>query len=175
MKPNDIMERALAALDKLRTDPRVIHAEITGSMRRGKAEVGDLDLLIVTHDPTAFLGDELPEGTFKADARPWSRENVADVFVATPDTYGATLVFSTGPRLINRKLRERAAQRQLLYDFRSPAYGNFEDVFAQHGSFIGLYRLDGQLVPTPTEEAFFKLLDVPYVPPPHREWLAERL
>ncbi len=175
MRPHDILERALAALEKLRSDPRVIHAEITGSMRRGQAEVGDLDLLIVTRDPAAFLGDELPEGTFKADTRPWTRERVADVFVATPNTYGATLAFSTGPRLINRKLRVRAAQRQLLYDFRSPAYGNFEDVFPQRGSFVGIYRKDGTLVSTPTEEAFFKLLDVPYVPPPFREWLAERL
>lgn len=175
MKPGDIMERALTALERLRGDPRVIHAEITGSMRRGKPVVGDLDLLIVTRDPMAFLGDDLPEGTFKPNTRAWSRENVADIFVATPQTYGATLVFSTGPRLINRKLRPRAAARGLLYDFRSPAHGNFEDVFAEHGQFVGLYRLDGTLVPTPTEEAFFRLLDVPYVPPPHREWLAERL
>lgn len=176
LKTVDILERALAACDRLRADPRVLHAEITGSLRRGQAEVGDLDLLLVTRDPWSFERGELPAGEVrKRDAPPPDTARTADVFIATPETYGAVLAFSTGPRLINRRLRERAAQRGFLYDFRSAAHGDFPEIRAERGPFIALYGPDGQVVPTPTEEAFFKLLGVPCVPPPFRAWLAEKL
>lgn len=176
MKTVDILERALAACDRLRADPRVLHAEITGSVRRGLAEVGDLDLLLVTRDPWSFERGELPAGEVRRrEAPPPDTARTADVFIATPETYGAVLAFSTGPRLINRRLRDRAAQRGFLYDFRSAAHGDFPEVRAERGPFIALYGPDGQIVPTLTEEAFFKLLGVPCVPPPFRAWLAERL
>lgn len=176
MNTLDILERALAARDKLLADPRVLHAEITGSVRRGQPQVGDLDLLIVTHDPWSFERGELPVGTVRAgEQRGRDAQGKADVFIATPEMYGAALAFSTGPRVLNRRLRQLAFERGFLFDFRSSAFGDCPEVESTHGPFIGLYRLDGRLVPTPTEEAFFKQVGVTYVPPPYRDWLAERL
>ncbi len=163
MNPYELLDRAISAVAKLEADPRILRAEIVGSVRRGKHEVGDLDLLIVTNQPWSFY--EGPQGG------PRDRTRVAHVFVATPDTYGATLLFATGPRQLNQKFRARAAARNLVYDFRDRA----DQLSAKFSPFIGLYQPDGQLVPTPTEEGFFKMFDVPYVPPSYREWLAERI
>jgi DNA polymerase/3'-5' exonuclease PolX len=163
MNPFDILPRAIAAIEKLEADPRVLRAEIVGSVRRGKTDVGDLDLLIVTNEPWSFFHGPL---TGSRD-----RLRMAHVFVATPDTHGATMLFATGPRLLNQKFRARAAERGLVYDFRDRA----DQISAKFSPFIGLYRPDGQLVPTPTEEGFFKMFDIPYVPPAYREWLAERI
>lgn len=172
MRSHEVLERALATLEKLRGDPRIIHAEITGSLRRGRLDINDLDLLVVIRSapaggdaPAAFEGDKLPDGVAaRQHGDPIDHNNRADLFIATPDTYGATLVWSTGPRELNRKLCERAAACGLSFDHSD-----------ERAPFIGLYQPDGELVPTPTEEAFFKLLDVPCVPPSWREWLSERL
>lgn len=167
MKTIDILQRALAARDRLMADERILHAEITGSVRRGLPEVGDLDLLIVTEDPWAFHAKPRP--------RPRHPDREADVFVATPETYGAVLAFSTGPRELNRMLRERAHDKGYLFDFASEGGEGTPVIEAKHGPFIGLYALDGTFVPTPTEEQFFRLVGVPHVPPPFREWLATQL
>ncbi|QKK08482.1 MAG: hypothetical protein HND58_10040 [Planctomycetota bacterium] len=164
MKTIDILQRALVARDRLMADDRIFHAEITGSVRRGLPEVGDLDLLIVTNDPWAFQC---------TPARPRKPDCEADLFVATPETYGAVLAFSTGPRELNRHLREKAREKGYLFDFASD--GTPVVVEAKHGPFIGLYALDGAPVSTPTEEQFFRLVGVPHVPPPFREWLATQL
>lgn len=170
MKTLDILQRALAARDRLMADERVLHAEITGSVRRGLAEVGDLDLLIVTSDPWAFHAE-------RGD-RPRDPEREADLFIATPETYGAVLAFSTGPRELNRALRERASAKGFVFDFASDGRDGMPDVQAKHGPFVGLYTLDGTtptLVPTPTEEQFFRLIGVPHVPAPFRQWLEGQL
>ncbi|MCL4743568.1 MAG: hypothetical protein KJZ54_15335, partial [Phycisphaerales bacterium] len=60
-------------------------------------------------------------------------------------------------------------------DFASEGKDGAPDIKAEHGPFIGLYSLDGKPVPTPTEEQFFRLVGVPHVPPPYREWLATQL
>jgi DNA polymerase/3'-5' exonuclease PolX len=166
MKTIDILQRALAARDRLMADERILHAEITGSVRRGLLEVGDLDLLIVTEDPWAFHPSETPR-------RP---QREAHLFVATPETYGAVLAFSTGPRKLNRILREKAHEKGYLFDFASDGSDGTPVIEAEHGPFIGLYALDATTptptpTPTRTEEQFFRLVGVPHVPPPFREWL----
>ncbi|MCL4743253.1 MAG: hypothetical protein KJZ54_13745 [Phycisphaerales bacterium] len=167
MKTIDILERALAARDRLMADERILHAEITGSVRRGLPEVADLDLLIVTNDPWVFHSNP--------GARPRHPKREADLFVATPLTYGAVLAFSTGPHELNRVLRDKAREKGYLFDFASEGKDGAPDIKAEHGPFIGLYSLDGKPVPTPTEEQFFLLVGVPHVPPPFREWLATQL
>lgn len=162
MKTIEILQRALAARDRLMADDRILHAEITGSVRRGLLEVGDLDLLIVTEDPWAFHPSETPR-------RP---QREAHLFVATPETYGAALAFSTGPRELNRILRDRARERGYLFDFTSEGGDGTPAIQAEHGPFVGLHTLDGTPVPTTTEEQFFRLVGVPHMPPPFREWLA---
>jgi len=162
MKTLDILHRALAACDRLMADERVLHAQITGSVRRGALEVADLDLLIVTNDPWSF-----PVGSLD---RPPHPDREAHLFIATPETYGVVLAFSTGPQELNRVLRDKARQKGYLFDFAT------EGQEAKYGSLVGFYGLDGSPtppIPTPTEEQFFRLVGVPHVPPPFREWLAQ--
>ena len=145
MNPYDILDRAVDAVANLEADPRVLRAEIVGSVRRGKTDVGDLDLLIVTNEPWSFYNGPL------AGSR--DRSRIAHVFVATPETYGATLLFATGPRRLNQKFRALAARRDLIYDFRDHS----DQLSAQFSPFIALYRGDGQLVPTPNRIEVIKL------------------
>lgn len=167
MKTIDILHRALAARDRLMADERILHAEITGSVRRGLPEVNDLDLLIVTNDPWAFQAEP--------GERPRDPEREADLFVATPETYGAVLAYSTGPHALNRLLREKAREKGYLFDFASDGSDDAPAIEFEHGPFIGLHALDGTPVPTPTEERFFRLIGVPHMPPVFREWLATQL
>lgn len=155
MRTTDIIARALAACRRLMTDERIIHAEITGSVRRGVLEVNDLDLLIVTRDPADFP---------QPPARPRRPECEAHVYVATPDTYGAILAFSTGPRELNAALRRRA-----------DATGYVFGCDGKTGACTGLLTRGGAIVPTRTEEEFFRLIGVPHVPPSFRSWLASNI
>jgi DNA polymerase (family 10) len=161
MRTIDLLPRAKLAQQKLVSDPRVLRTEIAGSIRRGRDDVGDLDLVIATPDPWDF---------YRAPQRASQRDKTtyADVFVASPVQFGATLVFATGPRLLNFRLREIAQSKGLIFDYRS----QWSNVFPQFGPFIGLYLPDGTPIPAPDEETFFSLLAVPFVPPTEREALA---
>ncbi len=174
MNPCDIMERALVLMDKLRTDPRVLQVDIVGSIRRGLAEVGDLDILITTHDPWSFERGELPPGAFHRAQWPSPSLLMADLFFCTPETYGAALACATGPLALNIRLHELAAKKNLWLDFRSSGKGGLPMIMPKYSPFVGLYGPDGRVITTPTEEVFFKLIGEPCVPAPYREWLAGR-
>lgn len=74
-----------------------------------------------------------------------------DLFVTTPETAGAALIWHTGPRGHLAGLADRAAP--LGYTF-------------ERGHLLGA---DGSLQLTPDEATFYQLLGLPYVPPELRE------
>ncbi|MFA9478290.1 DNA polymerase/3'-5' exonuclease PolX [Phycisphaerales bacterium AB-hyl4] len=137
-----------------------------GSLRRGRETVGDLDLLAIA-DPkqgetisNAFVKLEVVEevilkGATKTSVRARTgagRHIQVDLRVIEPEAAGAALLYFTGSKDHNVRLRERAIARKLKL------------------SEYGLYKEDSETrVAGKTEEAVYKALDLAYIPPELRE------
>lgn len=144
--------------------------EVAGSYRRRRETVGDVDLLAVASEAaavmTAFL--EYPR-IERVDMSGSTRSSVAlasglevDLRVVPPESHGAALVYFTGSKAHNIKLRQRALER----DLHLSEYGLFrrhEDDQEREG------RFEGERVEAPSEEDIYEALDLPWVPPVLRE------
>jgi DNA polymerase (family X) len=135
-----------------------------GSIRRFAAEIGDVALLGVA-DPgkahefinafsylvpvTAVLDRSNAHITVST-----ARGSVV-LYVTTPENRGAALAWHTGSSRHTTQLQERAVQRGLKFDDAT------------------VTRAGGATVPTPTEEVFYALLDLPVIPPELREGTGE--
>lgn len=129
---------------------------VAGSYRRGKATLGDLDI-VSCEDPgelnprLRLVADEVIEAGERRASIRYRGERV-DFRYTTPDTLGPMLLYLTGSKPFNIKLRDRA----LLEGLRINEYG-----------IAGRGRTD--LRTFPTEAAMFEALDLPYIPPELRE------
>lgn len=154
--------------------------EIAGSIRRRKATVKDVELLVipraasrdlfgaVTGDSaTAYLAEAVKDAhgpwalrLSKAGYRTFGLENKlltyegfpVDVFTSTPELWGMRLVVRTGPMEFN--VRMMARFRQL--GMRGHAYAGAVD------------DAEGNPIPCPTEENVFRLLRWNWIPPEER-------
>jgi DNA polymerase (family 10) len=149
----------------LRQLPEAHKVALTGSARRGKATVGDLDVLVGAEEPgpisAKFLA--LPEaaevlwaGEGRTSIRLESRQQV-DLRIIPPESFGAGLHYFTGSQLHNIAVRERGQRRQLK--------------ISEHGVFR---RDDESLIVTcEREEEVFAAVGLPYIAPELRENLGE--
>jgi DNA polymerase (family 10) len=137
--------------------------EAAGSLRRGKATIGDIDLLATSADPVAVIAffAQLPivqeiigQGPHKSSVRLRNGLRV-DLMVLPPEHYGALLHHFTGSREHNIQLRDRALARGLKLN----EYG-FE-------------RADGSRILCADEIDVFRTLDLPWIPPEIREGSGE--
>lgn len=143
--------------------PGVEKLEFAGSLRRGKETIGDVDLLAAA-DPAAAAGifdafvaqDGVSEVLLRGDTKCSVRIEAGssplqvDLRVVAPDSFGAALMYFTGSKEHNVKLRERAiAQGMSLNEY-------------------ALTR-DGERVAGTTEEDVFEALGLAWVPPELRE------
>ena len=120
-------------VDALRQVPGVRRAEYAGSLRRGRETIGDLDFLVATDDPEAvrerFTGDAavtqvLARGETKSSVR-LALMNVAiqaDLRLVPESSYGAALMYFTGSKEHNVRMREIAIKQGK----RLNEYGLFE-------------------------------------------------
>jgi DNA polymerase (family X) len=131
---------------------------VAGSFRRGRETVGDLDLLVTSHDATrAFdVFSALPEvkevrlrGGTKETAILTSGLQV-DVRVVEPASFGAALVYFTGSKDHNVLLRTRAKDAGLRVN--------------EYGVLRGEERIAGA-----TEEDVYRSLGLAWIPPELRE------
>jgi DNA polymerase (family 10) len=137
--------------------------EVGGSLRRGKATIGDMDLLATSADPAAVVTffTQLPivqtvvtHGANKSTVRLRNGVQV-DLMVQPPEHFGALLHHFTGSREHNIQMRDRAIKRHLKL------------------SEYGFERPDGSLIRCPEEIDVFRTLDLPYIPPEIREGFGE--
>lgn len=137
--------------------------EIAGSLRRGKATIGDMDLLATSPDPAAvvtfftrmpIVETVVTHGANKSTVRLRNGLQV-DLMVQPPEHFGALLHHFTGSREHNIQMRDRALKRQLKL------------------SEYGFERPDGSLILCPEETDVFRTLDLPYIPPEIREGFGE--
>ncbi len=117
-------------LDWLRQAPGLERLEVAGSYRRRRETVGDIDLLAIAKNPAAvmkhFLGHAWIEkvamsGDTRATVILGSGLQV-DLRAVAPESYGAALVYFTGSKEHNVKLRRRGVERGL----RISEYGVFK-------------------------------------------------
>ncbi|MEO1235151.1 MAG: DNA polymerase/3'-5' exonuclease PolX [Planctomycetota bacterium] len=155
---------ATVFVEDLRGVPGVERIEYAGSLRRGKETIGDIDVLVACNDDKKKAGifdtfvehpavDEvILRGETKASVHTHRDAGgmQADLRIVAPESFGAALMYFTGSKEHNVKMRERAIDRGLSLNEYS------------------LSR-DGEPVAGETEEEVFAALDLAWVPPELRE------
>ncbi len=144
-------------LQKLR---EVDQLSVAGSIRRRRETVGDMDVLVTSSRPDVVMGafTALPDvasvierGQTKASVR--HREGIqVDLRVVAPESFGAALVYFTGSKQHNIRIREMAQRKGL----KISEYGVFAEA-------------TGRRVAGRTEEDVYGAIGLPWIPPELRE------
>jgi DNA polymerase (family 10) len=136
--------------------------EFTGSYRRGKETVGDLDILITADDPNpamdclgkyAPVAQVLARGETKMSVRTGNGLQI-DLRVVPPESFGAALQYFTGSKEHNVILRGMAKDQGLKINE------------------WGVFRVQGDKetrIAGATEQEVYGTLDLPVFPPELRE------
>lgn len=147
-----LIKQRISALDV------VEQVEIAGSIRRRKETVGDIDVLTVAHHPDEVMDfftqmdlvDEvIVRGHSKSTVRLFNGMD-ADIRVFKKGEFGSAMVYFTGSRELNIKLRKIAISRGMKLN--------------EYGVYQGEERLAGK-----TEADVFQVLGLDYIPPELRE------
>jgi DNA polymerase (family 10) len=159
-----LMSQALATAEPLlaalrAAAPGLAQAAYTGSLRRARPTIGDIDLLAAAENTAAvtaaFAG--LPQvarvlsvGDEKASVLIQSGLRV-DLLVVTPGRWGSALQHFTGSKEHNIHFRRLAQERGLTFSEQ------------------GFAAADGALTECATEEQVYAVLGLPWIPPEIRE------
>lgn len=155
----------------LKEVPELERLEVAGSYRRRRETIGDIDLLATASNPgpvmAAFLhypqiDKTLMSGDTRSTITLGSGLQV-DLRVVAPDSYGAALLYFTGSKEHNVKLRRRAVERGL----RISEYGVFRverGETADEGE-----EAHGERIAGSTEEEVYASVGLAWVPPELRE------
>ncbi len=158
-------------IEHLQTTPGITRLEVAGSYRRRKETVGDIDILVLADDARAasdalsgFSGVEsvIGAGGTKTSVRLRSGLQV-DLRVVPPESWGAALIYFTGSKEHNIRLRRRALDRKL----RVSEYGVFTIPEESLGDALGERGIasEGEMVAGATEEEVYRALDLSWLPP----------
>src|SRR5262249_14018946 len=149
---------------RLREVPGVSHAAWCGSLRRFAETVGDIDVVVVASDPApvmdalvsmSFVERVLGRGESKTSVVS-QRGTQVDLRVVAAHQLGAALLYFTGSKGHNIKLRQRALARGLTLN--EYALSEIEG---------------GKVVAGETEEEIYAALGLPWIPPVLREDVGE--
>lgn len=149
-------EIAQEITDKLR--PYCDRLEVAGSIRRGKAQVRDVDLVLIPGNQgrlAMFLhtfGASMNCAGQKVVRRMYRGVQV-DIYIATPATWATLLLIRTGSREHNIYLCTMAKNK----GWKLKADGS------------GLFNVSGERIAGDTEQSIFSALGLPYVPAGERE------
>lgn len=167
----DAERHARPLLDYLGESPELTRLEVAGSYRRRRETVGDLDLLGIVEGGedaarrvmerfTAYpqVAEVQMSGTTRSSVTLGSGLQV-DLRLLPPESYGAALIYFTGSKEHNVRLRQRAVSRGLTVS----EYGVFP-VTDGEGD-----EEDPDPVAGATEEDVYGALDLPWIPPELRE------
>jgi len=150
---------ATELLSQLRLVPGVQAAEAAGSLRRMRATVGDLDLLVATSDSATvmqfFLSHPevmrvISQGDIKASVE-FNRNIRAQLWVHPPERFGTALQYATGSKDHNVSLRELAINKGLSLSDQA------------------FLKKDGSEVLCHLEKEVYSILGLPWIPPELRE------
>jgi len=140
-----------------------------GSLRRWRPTIGDVDVLVGSHDGEAvvdaFTAWEEVEGVIEAGETKASVRAGGlrvDLRVVVPEEFGAALQYFTGSKDHNVAVRNRAIER----DLKVNEYGVFDvsEVDEEED-----HQRAGELVAGETEDGVYEALGMDWVPPELRE------
>jgi len=154
-------EELIDLLGKLEGVTKIAYA---GSLRRGKETIGDIDILASTTNTTLLcdtfctmpaVTKVLAQGATKCSIRIDTNVQV-DLRIVDHDAFGAALLYFTGSKEHNVRVRERAGK----VGKRLNEYGLFD---AQESA------NDATPIAAATEEEIYNALSLPWIPPELRE------
>ncbi|MGB5163285.1 MAG: DNA polymerase/3'-5' exonuclease PolX [Thermoanaerobaculia bacterium] len=160
-------------LEYLQESPGVERLEVAGSYRRRVETVGDIDLLAIANDAEAVMErfTSYPKVT-QVQMSGSTRGRVSlqsglevDLRILTEPSYGAALVYFTGSKEHNIKLRKRAIERGL----RLSEYGVFEEEGDEEEVSGERDPWAGEQVAGRTEEDVYATVELPWIAPELRE------
>ena len=145
----------------VKTFPGVQHAELAGSLRRRKETIGDIDLIITANEKdrkkiigkfTSMPGIEkiIAAGRTKASIVLKEQQVQVDVRIVSNHEFGAAMLYFTGSKEHNIKLRSIAKER----GFKINEYGIFNE--------------QDEWLAGETEEEMYRFLGMNYIPPEKR-------
>ncbi|MFB6134135.1 MAG: DNA polymerase/3'-5' exonuclease PolX [Halanaeroarchaeum sp.] len=156
-------------LDTLADVPAAERSEVAGSLRRWRATIGDVDVLVASDDGGAVsdglvdwdrVDDVIETGPTKTSVR---IEDVrVDLRVVTPSEFGSALQYFTGSKDHNITLRNYAID----HGKKVNEYGVF-DVSDVDDPDEG--QRVGEVLARETEEDVYEALGLPWIPPEMRE------
>ncbi|MFI9583844.1 DNA polymerase/3'-5' exonuclease PolX [Streptomyces sp. NPDC052236] len=153
----DIAEQLVAELSDIRGCVRCAYA---GSLRRMKETIGDVDILVAARRSAPFMdaltalphtAEVVAQGEKKTSVRTTTGLQV-DLRVLPPASWGAGLLYFTGSKAHNIRIRELAVRQGL----KLSEYGLFD-------------AESGESVTSETEEAIYARLGLPWIAPALRE------
>lgn len=156
---NKAEAQARVLVDYLTSSKLVKDLAVTGSLRRRKEVIKDIDMVATTKDVPALMQyfvdapdvvQVIGHGDTKSSVR-FASGISADLRVVDADQFPYTLLHFTGSKEHNVVLRQRAKERGLKLNE------------------YGLFREDESLVACDSEESIYKALDLPFIPPELRE------
>jgi len=160
VRVDQALEVAEELLGRLRQIPGVIRASYAGSLRRMAETIGDVDLLVASERPSsvmdALVGFDLTERVISHGE---TRSSIVttnglqvDLRVVDREAWGAALIYFTGSKAHNVRIREIAVRSGLKLNE------------------YGLFRArSGKLLAAETEQAVYERLGLPYIEPTLRE------
>jgi DNA polymerase (family 10) len=157
---SDALDIAETLLERLRGVRGVRMADYAGSLRRMRETIGDVDLLVASDQAgpamDAFAGSGsvdrvLARGDTKCSVLTRAGLQV-DLRVVPKEAWGAALIYFTGSKAHNIRIRELAVRAGLKLN----EYGLFE-------------ATTGDLLAAETEAEVYGRLDMPYIEPTLRE------
>lgn len=149
----DFIERISSSVDVERID-------YAGSLRRMVETIGDVDLLVASDDPVpvmdAFTGIDIVERVLakgEAKSSVLTRQGLqVDLRVVPDEAWGAAMIYFTGSKAHNIRIREMAVRKGLKLN----EYGLFD-------------AKSGTLIVAETEQVVYERLGLPWIPPTMRE------
>lgn len=171
---------------------------VAGSLRRKLAMIGDVEIVAVpkteiertetvglfdseftTHEVdqldrfiTQLVGHNLAQKRLDINGSPRFGPTLkyltfegarVDLFTPCAERFGLILAIRTGPWQLSRWLVTQKSKR-----------GGLPDHLVVRDGWVH-YRTSGQRIPTPDEESFFSLLDLPWIPPQDRDVFAQKM
>ncbi|MCF6524587.1 DNA polymerase/3'-5' exonuclease PolX [Streptomyces sp. JJ36] len=153
----EVAEDVVATLSSLDGCEECAYA---GSLRRMRETIGDVDVLVAARRAEPFMAaftgmpyaaETVARGAKKTSVRTADGLQI-DLRVVPPDAWGAGLLYFTGSKAHNIRLRERAVHRKL----KLSEYGLF-------------HARSSRKITSRTEEEIYARLGLPWIPPPLRE------
>ncbi|MGP1347170.1 MAG: DNA polymerase/3'-5' exonuclease PolX [Phycisphaerales bacterium] len=156
-------------------DKSIQRIDYAGSLRRGAETIGDIDILAATSDPAATVDafknlegvqEVIASGETKTSIRYTHdrRTLQVDLRIVPSDRYGAALLYFTGSKNHNVKLRERAIERGMTLN----EYGLFKETEAQRREGSPQSR-GAKPIAADTEHSVYEALQLPFIEPELRE------